>query len=143
MTSISFYSHVPDKLAIAHRLAAKAWGQKLNVLIYAPDAAVAANIDRLLWTQPALSFVPHCRDSHPLAAVTPVIIGERDDSLPSADVLINLGNEPPPVFSRFDRLVEIITDEASDVKLGRQRYRFYRDRGYELATHDLRTKGNK
>lgn len=141
MTEIIFYSHAADKLAVARQLAAKAWGQKLNVLIYAPDRAVAANIDRLLWTQPALSFVPHCQDSHPLAAVTPVIIGERADSLPSADVLINLDSEPPPVFSRFDRLVEIVTDEASDVTLGRQRYRFYRDRGYELANRDLRTRG--
>lgn len=141
MTHISFYSHASDKFAIARQLAAKAWGQKLNVLIYAPDRTIAASIDRLLWTQPALSFVPHCHDGHPLAAVTPVIIGERADSLPRADVLINLGNEPPPVFSRFDRLVEIVTDDENDVAKGRQRYRFYKDRGYELVNHDLRNKG--
>jgi DNA polymerase-3 subunit chi len=141
MTEIIFYSHAADKLAVARQLAAKAWGQKLNVLIYAPDQAVATTIDRLLWTQPALSFVPHCHDDHPLAAVTPVIIGERADSLPSADVLINLGMEPPPIFSRFDRMVEIVTDDGSDVAQGRQRYRFYKDRGYELVNHDLRKRG--
>lgn len=141
MTEIIFYSHAADKLAVARQLAAKAWGQKLNVLIYAPDEALAANIDRLLWTQPALSFVPHCRDDHPLAAATPVIIGKRADSLPNADVLINLDSEPPPVFSRFDRLVEIVTGDANDVTLGRQRYRFYKDRGYELVNHDLRNRG--
>lgn len=140
MTSISFYTYAADKLAIAHRLVAKAWEQKLNVLVYAPDETVAAGIDRLLWTQPALSFVPHCRDSSSLAAVTPVIIGERADALQSADVLINLGNEPPPVFSRFERLMEIVTDEENDLIQGRQRYRFYKDRGYELANHDLRGK---
>jgi DNA polymerase-3 subunit chi len=138
MTSISFYTHAPDKLSIARQLVAKAWGQKLNVLVYAPDEATAASFDRLLWTQPALSFVPHCRDSSPLAASTPVIIGERADALPSADVLINLGNEPPPVFSRFERLMEIVTEDESDVANGRQRYRFYKDRGYELVNHDLR-----
>jgi DNA polymerase-3 subunit chi len=141
VTQIGFYTHASDKLSVARQLAAKAWGQKLNVLIYAPDDAVAASIDRLLWTQPALSFVPHCRDSHPLAAVTPVIIGEDADALPSADVLINLGNEPPPVFSRFERLVEIVTDEENDLVQGRQRYRFYKDRGYELVNHDLRDRG--
>lgn len=141
MTSISFYTHAPDKLAIARQLVAKAWGQKLNVLVYAPDEAVAAGIDRLLWTQPALSFIPHCRDSSPLAASTPVIIGERADALPSADVLINLGSEPPPVFSRFERLMEIVTEDHDDVLKGRQRYRFYKDRGYELLDHDLRNRG--
>lgn len=141
MTSISFYTHAPDKLSIARQLVAKAWGQKLNVLVYAPDEATAASFDRLLWTQPALSFVPHCRDSSPLAASTPVIIGERADALPSADVLINLGSEPPPVFSRFERLMEIVTEDEADAQKGRQRYRFYRDRGYELVDHDLRNRG--
>jgi DNA polymerase-3 subunit chi len=138
VTEISFYSHASDKLSVARQLVAKAWSQKLNVLIYAPDEPVAASIDRLLWTQPALSFIPHCRDSHPLANVTPVIIGERADALPSADVLINLGNEPPPVFSRFERLMEIVTEDENDVLSGRQRYRYYKDRGYELVNHDLR-----
>ena len=141
MTEVSFYSHATDKLAVARQIAAKACGQKLNVLIYAPDESVAASIDRLLWTQPALSFVPHCRDTHPLAGVTPVIIGERADALPSADVLINLGSEPPPLFSRFERLVEIVTDEENDVIQGRQRWRFYKDRGYELVNNDMRNRG--
>jgi DNA polymerase-3 subunit chi len=140
MTSISFYTHAADKLAIARQLAAKAWGQRLNVLIYAPDPAVAASMDRLLWTQPALSFIPHCRDDHPLADVTPVIIGESADMLPSADILINLGSEPPPVFSRFERLLEIVSEGEEDVANGRARYRFYKDRGYELVNHDLRTR---
>ncbi|KAB2312995.1 DNA polymerase III subunit chi [Betaproteobacteria bacterium SCN2] len=143
MTEVSFYSHATDKLGIARQLIAKAWAQKLNVLIYAPDETVAADIDRLLWTQPALSFIPHCRDSSPLAASTPVIIGMNADALPSADVLVNLGEEPPPVFSRFERLVEIVTEEESDVLKGRQRYRFYRDRGYELVNHDLRNRGQQ
>ena len=141
MTEVSFYTHAADKLAVARQIAAKAWGQKLNVLIYAPDPALAASIDRLLWAQPALSFIPHCRDDHPLAGETPVIIGKRADALPSADVLINLDSEPPPVFSRFERLVEIVTDEENDVALGRKRYRFYKDRGYELVNHDLRNRG--
>jgi DNA polymerase-3 subunit chi len=138
VTEISFYSHAPDRLSIARQLVAKACSQKLNVLIYAPDESVAASIDQLLWTQPALSFIPHCRDDSPLASVTPVIIGKSADALPSADVLINLDSEPPPVFSRFDRLIEIVTEDASDVLNGRQRYRFYKDRGYELVNHDLR-----
>jgi DNA polymerase-3 subunit chi len=141
MTSISFYTHAPDKLSVARQLVAKAWKQKLNVLIYAPDESMAADIDRLLWTQPALSFIPHCRDNSALAASTPILIGERADALASADMLINLSDEPPAVFSRFERLMEIVTRAEEDVLNARQRYRFYKDRGYELVNHDLRNRG--
>ena len=140
MTSISFYTHATDKLSVVRRLVAKAWGQKLNVLVYTPDQTVAATLDRLLWTQPSLSFIPHCHDAHPLAGMTPVIIGKRTDSLASTDVLINLDTEPPPVFSRFERLMEIVGGDENDLELGRQRYRFYKDRGYELVNHDLRNR---
>lgn len=141
MTGISFYSHAQDKLKVARQLVAKAWERKLNVLIYTSDASVAADIDRLLWTQPALSFIPHCRDDSPLAAATPVIIGENADALQSADLLINLGDTPPPMFSRFERLAEIVTEDENDIRNGRHRYRFYKDRGYELVNHDLRNRG--
>jgi DNA polymerase-3 subunit chi len=137
MTEVSFYTHAANKLAVAQRLVTKAREQKLNVLIYAPDRAVAADIDRLLWTQPALSFIPHCHDSGPLAAATPVLIGTSAEALPSADVIINLSDEPPSVFSRFSRLMEIVTDIEPDLSLGRQRYRYYKDRGYELANYNL------
>ncbi|RDJ93817.1 DNA polymerase III subunit chi, partial [Lacticaseibacillus rhamnosus] len=40
-------------------------------------------------------------------------------------------------FSRFQRLVEIVGTDASDRQAARERYRFYRDRGYEIRTHQL------
>jgi DNA polymerase-3 subunit chi len=137
MTHISFYTHAENKLSVARQLIAKAWSQKLNVLVYAPDSAIAREVDRLLWTQPALSFIPHCLDDSPLAATTPILIGSRMEALAQADVIINLDQEPPSVFSRFDRLLEIVTPEESDLMASRQRYRYYKERGYDLATHDL------
>ena len=137
MTQISFYTHAENKLSVARQLIAKAWSQDLNILVYAPDQGMAGEIDRLLWTQPALSFIPHCRDDSPYATVTPVLIGARMDALASADVIINLDDETPAVFSRFDRLLEIVTSEETDLIASRQRYRFYKERGYDLVTHDL------
>lgn len=138
MTEISFYTHADDPLDVARRIAAKAYGQGKQVMIYAPDAAVADAIDRLLWTTPALGFVPHCRDSDALAGETPVLIGTHADALRSADVMINLDVEQPPAFARFERLVEIVGEDAAAVEPGRARYRFYKARGYALTTHDLR-----
>ena len=81
MTTIDFYTHVADPLAVAARLVAKA---------HAGPAAV----------------------------------------------LVNLHAEPPPFFSRFERLAEIVGVDG--LAAGRERFRFYRERGYEMRTHDLR-----
>jgi DNA polymerase-3 subunit chi len=138
VTEITFYTHAEDPLDVARRIAAKAFGQGKQVMIYAPDPAVADAIDRLLWTTPALGFVPHCRDSDLLANETPVLIGSSADAIRSADVMINLHREQPPAFARFERLVEIVGQDAGALEPGRARYRFYQTRGYALKTHDLR-----
>jgi DNA polymerase-3 subunit chi len=138
MTEILFYTFADDPLDVARRVAAKACGQGRQVMIYAPDAATADAIDRLLWTTPALGFVPHCRDSDGLADETPVLIGANPDALRKADVMINLHREQPPAFARFERVVEIVGQDENERELGRDRYRFYQARGYALKTHDLR-----
>lgn len=138
MTEILFYTFADNPLDVARRVAAKAYGQGRQVMIYAPDTTTADAFDRLLWTTPALSFVPHCRDTDALADVTPVLIGANADSLHTADVMINLHFEQPPAFARFERLVEIVSPDEKERELGRERYRFYQARGYALKTHDLR-----
>ena len=138
MTEISFYTFADDKLAVARQLTTKAFGRGMHVMLYAPDNALARTLDTLLWTTPAQSFLPHCRDIHPLATQTPVLIGENVDVMQQADVMINLHHERPSDFSRFGRLLEIVGVAADDVEQGRQRYRFYRERGYALNTVDLR-----
>jgi DNA polymerase-3 subunit chi len=138
VTEIIFYTFSNTPLDVARRVAAKAQGQGKQVMIYAPDAAVAHEIDRLLWTTPALGFVPHCRDSDALAGETPVLIGANPDALRRADVMINLHTEQPPGFARFERLVEIIGLTDVGREQGRERYRFYKSRGYALKSHDMR-----
>lgn len=141
MTEITFYTFADNPLDVARRVAVKAHGQGKQVMIYAPDPAVADAIDQLLWTTPAPGFVPHCRDSDALASETPVLIGANADALGTADVMINLHTEQPAGFARFERLVEIIGLDDAGREQGRARYRFYQTRGYALKTHDLRQTG--
>ncbi len=138
MTEILFYTFASDRLDVARRVAAKAHTQGKHVMIHAPDPATAEAMDRLLWTTPALGFVPHCRDTDALAGETPVLIGTRVDALRQADVMINLHNAQPEAFGRFERLVEIIGQDDLSREHGRERYRYYQSRGYALTTHDLR-----
>ena len=50
----------------------------------------------------------------------------------AADVLINLHASPPPFFSRFEKLAEIVGDAEDNVSAGRERWRFYVSRGYPM-----------
>lgn len=138
MTEITFYTFADNPLDVARRIATKALGQGKQVMIYVPDAKLADAIDALLWTTPALGFVPHCRDRDALACDTPILIGTDAEALCQADVMINLHHEQPRVFARFERLIEIIGQDENGREQGRARYRFYQARGYALKTHDLR-----
>ena len=137
MTRIDFYTKVDDKLRFAGKLCAKALSQKLRVNVYAPDAALAERFDRLLWTDNATGFIPHCRAGDPLAAETPVLIHEREGELLHDTLLINLDAAWPPFFSRFERVIEIVSTDTQDATAARERFRFYRDRGYAMQTHDM------
>lgn len=138
MTEILFYTFADDPLDVARRVATKAHAQGKRVMIHAPDPATAEAMDRLLWTSPALGFVPHCRDTDALASETPILIGSNADAIAPADVMINLDADQPAAFARFERLVEIIGQDDASRERGRARYRFYQARGYALTTHDMR-----
>jgi DNA polymerase-3 subunit chi len=137
MTQVDFYTHVEDKLHTAALLCGKAVERGMRVVVYAPDTGAADAVDGLLWTVPPTGFIPHCPPEDALAPVTPVIIDRRATASSHDDVLINLSTERPAYFSRFQRLVEIVGPDEEDRQAARERYRFYRDRGYEIRSHDL------
>ena len=137
MTSIDFYTHAAEPLAVAVRLVAKAWPQHASVRVLTPDAEATDVLDKLLWLQSATSFLPHCRLASPLAGETPIIVDHVLEHDGPAAVLINLSLEPPPFFARFERLAEVVSADEAHVQAARDRYRFYRERGYELRTHNL------
>jgi DNA polymerase-3 subunit chi len=136
VTTIDFYTHVDDPLAVAARLIVKAAAMHGSARVLTPDAATTDALDRLIWMSPPTGFLPHCRMDSPLASDTPVWIDHRLEHSGPAAVLVNLHPEPPPFFSRFERLAEIVGRD--DLAAGRARYRFYRERGYELRDHDMR-----
>jgi DNA polymerase-3 subunit chi len=53
------------------------------------------------------------------------------------EVLINLAGAVPEFFSRYHRVAELVDSNGQRREQGRERFRFYRDRGYELITHQM------
>lgn len=138
MTRIDFYTGVNDKARLAHSIAGKVLARDQHLVIALSDEAALAALDKALWTIGATSFVPHCRAEDPLADRTPVLLTCADEPPPNGDqVLLNLRPDPPAFFSRFERLLEFVGVEDDDIARSRQRFRFYRDRGYEITTHKL------
>jgi len=137
VTEIDFYTHCRDPLEVAARICAKACTQGRRVRVLTSDAAMTEALDQLLWKTPAVSFVPHCRPDSALAEQTAVWIDHRVEHAGPAEVLVNLAPAPPAFFGRFDRVAEIVADRGEDLEAARERYRFYRERGYTLRNHRM------
>ncbi len=137
MTTIDFYTRCADPLRIAVQLTAKAWAQHGHVRVLTVDEAMTAALDGLLWKWPATGFMPHCRLASPLAPETPILVDHVPEHDGPAGVLVNFQPSPPPFFSRFERLAEIVADDEASIAAGRARWKFYKERGYELRQHNL------
>ena len=137
MTEIDFYTHATDRLQVAARLCAKAYRMGMRVRVLTGDAAVTARLDQLLWTSPAIGFLPHCRLASRLAEETPVIVDEALEHSGAAELLINMRGEQPGFFRRFARLAEIVGEDPADVAAGRAKWQYYRQQGYTLRAHNL------
>lgn len=141
MTRVDFYvlqtADPAHRNLLACRLAEKAYKQDLKIYIHGSSEHECKVVDTLLWTFRAGSFVPHDLVPVPHGQHSPILIGHSDEPESNTDVLINLAPEVPLFFGRFHRVAEIIDQQEESLKPGRQRYRFYQERGYELHSHKL------
>jgi len=137
VTNISFLHGAADRIQSAAQWLQQAWARRQAVLVYVPDNDTASRLDRILWTQPQLSFTPHCRADDALAAETPILLTGSLEAPPHDGCLLNLSNELPPTFSRFEQLVEIVSTDDADRLPARERFKFYRERGYPIDSRDF------
>ena len=139
MTQIDFYV-LPENgsltaYAAVGRIAEKALSHGHQIFVQVKDEAAATALHDKLWTFREASFLPHAiagRDDG-----EPLVIGWDDPPIENDDVLINTTGAVPGHFARFGRLAEIVEPDAATLDDSREAWRFYRDRGYPLAKHDL------
>lgn len=145
MTRVDFYvlkaGSDRQRAVFACRLAEKALGHGLNTFIHTADAAETTRMDELLWTFRDGSFLPHLpadeAERVDPEGLSPIILGHGESPGAHDGLLINLSAKVPTFFSRFQRVAEIVAGNDTERARARERFRFYRDRGYELNTHDL------
>lgn len=142
MTRVDFHFNAQDKLFYACRLLRKAWGTGARVVVTG-QPALLRELDVELWAFSALDFVPHCyrTDDHGLLARTPVVLADSARTTPHQQVLVNLGDEVPDGFERFERLIEVVTEDDVDRQQARARWKHYKDRGYAVEAVNRKSAG--
>lgn len=147
MTRIDFYL-LPEGSAegvvmTACKLCDKATSAGMKVYVNAPDGAVAEDLDGALWSFRQNSFISHEKWlGRALEEPMPeVLIGELEPPASHSAAMVNLGLEVPTFFSRFERVLEVVSGEPAQRAKCRERFKFYRDRGYELKMFEQTAEG--
>lgn len=139
MTRVDFYVIGAGRLTpmtLTCRLCEKAVAADQHVLVHSQDAAAAASIDRELWTFNDVSFVPHRTSAAPHAG-EPVVIGQEPAEELRPDLVINLDASVPEWVARYARAIEVVPPDVAGKALARERFRFYKERGYPMHTHEV------
>ncbi|HEK1007875.1 TPA: DNA polymerase III subunit chi [Pseudomonas putida] len=140
MSKVDFYILPTDALSarldFACKLCEKAWRLGHRVYLHCQDAEQRSELDLRLWRFKGEAFVPH--DLAELHADATVALGLRAESAGEhRDLLINLGADVPGFVGQFERVAEIVVEEATIRQSARERFRFYREQGYALQDHRL------
>lgn len=134
MTRVEFFFNVDDKLAKTAELCEKAVNKGRQLMIFTQGEAVNNVLQQMLWQQSATSFLASAKADEAISESSAIVLTDNGDNLVHDDILINLQAEHPPFFSRFRYLVELVGNDEADKAAARTRFRFYRDRGYEIKS---------
>jgi DNA polymerase III subunit chi len=142
MTEIAFHFNVADRLLYACRLLRKARASGAQVAVIATPE-VLGELDQRLWSFSATEFIPHCRPGHSPGALVSrsVLLVESPADCLHHGVLVNLGTQTPIEFEKFERLIEVVTEDSDERLAARVRWKHYAERGYVMRRHNTTMAG--
>jgi len=136
MTRVEFYFNVTDKFEKIAELCEKAFVKGRQLTVYTQNEAMSDDVQKSLWKHSPSSFLANSKAVEINSQFSPIVIDFQGENLLQDDVLINLQTVQPLFFSRFRYLVELVGNEEADKTSARARFRFYKDRGYEIKSTD-------
>jgi len=149
MTTIDFYILTADSQRnvelLCCQLTEKAFLNNNFIFIQSQSLEQANNLDELLWKYKADSFLPHINLSqnknndydYPILINISDSISNNYNPENHPEVLINLSHSTPDFFSQFHRLAEVVGKDEQSKQAARERFRYYKDRGYSISTHHV------
>lgn len=141
MPAIAFHFNVAERSSYLCRLIRKARRSGARLVVTGERAQLDA-LDRLLWTFDPLEFLPHWKgrsaaDLPPRLAETPTLLLDQVGGVSPAQVLINLREQLPDGYERFERVIEIVSRDGPDRASARERWRQYAAAGHAIERHDV------
>lgn len=124
-----------DPLRLVAELAKRAFASEQSSLILARSAEQAETLDELLWSLDDDAFLPHQIAGDDDDAITPILIVPPGLTTPDRPLVINLRETCAPGL--FERVLEVVPAEESERAGSRERWRSYRQAGFELHKHDM------
>ena len=144
MTRIDFYQvdKAESSLLFACRLIDKIYHGGHKIHVHTSGEQQSAELDKLIWSFRESRFIPHaCYDEQgKIDEDLSVQICHKQEPDLHRDILVNLSGQVPDFFSRFERVAEVVPLDKDSRESARVNYKFYKDRGYPLAYHDLSKK---
>lgn len=122
---------------IACRLLEKAYLRGHRVFVFCENQQDAEALDEYLWTFKEDSFIPHHLQGEGPEPPPPIQIGFGQEPRGFNDLLMNMSAQIPSFFTRFQRIMEIVSHDEEAKNISRQHYREYRAQGCELFTHEI------
>ncbi|CAG7856217.1 DNA polymerase III subunit chi [biofilm metagenome] len=142
MPEVNFYI-LPTELTternlFACKLIEKAYRSDVFPYVLSDSFEQSQQLDDLLWTFRAGSFVPH----EVYTGIVPargktVLIGSINTPAQWCNTIINLAAQCPPDFQNAERILEILDDSEETKAQGRKRYREYQQAGIDVTTYKI------
>ncbi len=136
MAKVSFYlfEKSPERqVESACRLCRKILTQtQQKIWLYCTDLNLQQQLDDLLWSFDASSFIPHGIDQ----VHAPICISA---TLPTETncVVFNFNNQALEQYANFSHIIEIIENNVDAKQTGREKFKKYRQLGIEPHTFKL------
>jgi DNA polymerase-3 subunit chi len=137
MTRIDFYQLNPQQHhadRVVCQLCQKAYESNQLTLLLTQSQQQTEHLDRQLWIFDDDSFIPHDAEESD-QFMSPILIHNEPELMNGRQLLINLADDIPGYFARFERVIELVTE--NNKQQAREHYNYYRERGYPLNHHNL------
>ena len=131
MTHIEFIFNVIDKTKLAIDLTEQLIRRNRSALIYLKDQSAIDDFSLALLEKEL--FMPHLIEEN--AFLNKLSLTQSKLDLMD-DTLINFTSKEIQGFSRFLKMYELVGHDDEDKKSARERYRFYKDCGYQVDSMD-------
>jgi len=126
-------SDEPAHFILACQLVQQFYQQRKKLHVFCDNEADAQLMDELIWQLDVSQFVPHTLPGEGSAYGAPVAIiwQAPKDRRP---LLINLSKTVPTWANNVAHIIDFVPSEEAQKELARERYKHYRQLGYQLET---------